>query len=205
MSEPNWTQRATLEYDPVAHRLIAHNGGWQCDSGPVTGYIFRFVRSDGTTTAVVPPFRETHDAARLRLTNGQVNVLNLGDLDRGKSFTVECYGVTFSGAWGTEPAWAEWGFHAATDRTTAPNRSTPVFIPLKVEPAFAPPPPILIDLYPPATAKSNIVKEVERYRLGRADTTVAATRLYLIELLALDRDDERWRNIRAEMFRLVRS
>jgi hypothetical protein len=123
-------------------RLVAANGGWFTDSGTVDGYLFRFVRDDGITRGPEPPPpRETHEAARARLAANPSNEYALTPGDRGHSWRAECYAVTFSGAWGNEPAWAEWGGPEAAHRddpNTYPNRSPSVFVPVPAPPAVKP-------------------------------------------------------------------
>jgi hypothetical protein len=116
---------------------------------------------------------------------------------------VYVYAAQFFQGWGDHPnnAW-EWGHFSASDQTTPAAFTLKFTLGQTPSPSPAPAPS---GLYSPAEAKQRIVAEVEKYRQGRADSAVAGTRLYLIELLALDRDDARWKRVGPEMFRLLRS
>src|SRR6266498_1803258 len=44
-NEPYWTQKPDLSLQ--GNQLVASNGGWSSYSGPVSKYVFGFVRDDG--------------------------------------------------------------------------------------------------------------------------------------------------------------
>jgi hypothetical protein len=113
------------------------------------------------------------------------------------------FAAQFFQGWGDHPnsAW-EWGHYAAADLVSPAAFTLKFTLGQTPSPSPAPAPS---GLYSPAEAKQRIVAEVEKYREGRADSVVAGTRLYLIELLALDRDDARWKRVGPEMFGLLRS
>lgn len=180
MSAPLWTSPAELRLE--GDRLIASNGGWLCESGTVDGYVFRFVRDDGITSLDdVPPARETHEQAAKRLL-GASNVLALRASDRGHSWHVECYAVSFSGAWGNEPAWAEWGGRSAAARDkpeTYPNRSAFVLVPAQATTPPPPPPPTVTLETAQAKAVAALYELVEQWRRqGKTDEWIRTTAVY---------------------------
>lgn len=159
MPEPLWTEQCSLEQ--VGDLLRGHNGGWldEANGGArVDGYLFRFVRDDGWVKPIeVPPQREPHEVAHARLA-GNTTFLNLRPEDRGHVFTLEVYAVTFSGAFGNEPAWAEWGFHNAKNRE---QRQVNTSAPLQVwEPP--PPPPTIADVAKAITHLDNAIAAFNR-------------------------------------------
>lgn len=191
MSAPLWTSAAALRLE--GDKLIADNGGWMCESGTVDGYVFRFVWEGQWASCATPPMRETHDQARARLAADGSQFLVKPLAGR---WVVECYAVTFSGAWGNEPAWAEWGRYAATDRETSPNRSNPVVVQAQAPPPPTPPPPppagvTLASAQAKASAALYELVEANRAR-GVNDESIRNT-LYYELILAMGVSDQKVR------------
>jgi hypothetical protein len=209
MSQPVWT---SLEPPTISGTTLGvGRGDWRAggDLGELTLPKWRaWIVVDGRTVHGGPPGMPSVPASVVYPDEISWNSRLQFDLTPwadGKPHQLEVYrfAAQFFQGWGDHPnsAW-EWGYYSAADLTSPAAWSTKFTF---GAPIPAPPPPPSPDaLYAPSEAKRNIVAEVEKYRQGRADTLVAGTRLYFIELLALDRDDARWRRIGPQLFALLR-
>jgi hypothetical protein len=91
MSAPYCVSPPTLEQQ--GDKLIAHNGAWRCDSGPIDGYVFAFLRDGGLYAGQTPPpFLDVNKMQPLLDENGQ----GILPVDYGRSFQVEVFARTYS-------------------------------------------------------------------------------------------------------------
>jgi hypothetical protein len=151
-SAPFWTQRPTLSVEDG--RLYAANGSWASYSGPVTHYVFRFVR-DGATV-LGPDSVPTSTAPNVIPANTYPEAPNamyytLTSADNGHCFVAQVWGgirSTYQYADGTYAydLW-EWGSQslagegATTNQVCVGGTPTPPSVPTPPVPAPTPAPP----------------------------------------------------------------
>jgi hypothetical protein len=139
-NEPFWTQPPGLSLQ--GSQLVGSNGGWASYSGPVTRYVFRFLRDGVSVKGPVDPVpKNTPGTAPLPAgtypDDPNANVYSLGAADAGHCFVLEVWGGIHSVYYRTDgtlayDAW-EWGH---LDTFGNPAVSTQVCVP-----GAAPPPP----------------------------------------------------------------
>lgn len=169
-SEPRWTQAPSLVVD--GSRLVAGNGGWLSESGPLTKYVFRFTRN-GVTVVQGPESMSKTTPGPAPLPAGtypdepNANIYNLQAADAGAQMCVEVWGglrSTYQYADGTYAydVW-EWGHvnvngEEAKVCVTAPG--TPSSPPPSGGPSAPPPGPAVpqpqAPLVPVATSAPTI-------------------------------------------------
>jgi hypothetical protein len=151
-SAPFWTQKPTLSVE--GGQLYAANGSWLSYSGPVTHYVFRFVR-DGATV-LGPDSVPTSTAPNVIPANTYPDAPNamyytLSSADNGHCFVAQVWGgirSTYQYADGTYAydLW-EWGSQslagegATTNQVCIGGTPTPPPAPTPPPPAPTPPPP----------------------------------------------------------------
>jgi len=98
-NEPFWTQAPGLSLQ--GGQLVGSNGGWASYSGPVTTYVFRFLRDGVSVKGPVDavPKSTPGDAplpAGTYPDDPNANVYSLGSADAGHCFVLEVWGGTHS-------------------------------------------------------------------------------------------------------------
>ena len=150
-SAPFWTQKPTLAVD--GGRLYAANGSWASYSGPVTHYVFRFVR-DGATV-LGPDSVPTSTPPNVIPANTYPDAPNamyytLTGADNGHCFVAQVWGgirSTYKYADGTYAydLW-EWGSQSLAGEGATTNQicigGTPTPPPAPAAPAPTPTPPV---------------------------------------------------------------
>jgi len=153
-NEPFWSQAPSLSLQ--GDRLVAGNGGWSSYSGPVTTYVFRFLRDGVSVKGPAHPVpKSTPGTAPLPAgtypDDPSANVYPLGSADAGHCFVVEVWGGIRSVYYRQDgtlayDAW-EWGHldtfgNAAVSNQVCVPGTAPQPAPPPGSPAAPPPPQV---------------------------------------------------------------